>query len=294
MSDSSANPRYAIVTGGASGLGREFCLRLAREHWHIAVVDVDRTGAEETAQMVTQAGGVGRVEHCDVTRIDDWLALRDQLQAEWPRLDLLVNNAGRYASGYVGALDLAEAERLIQLNLMGVLYGCHTLVPWLAESAKSQRTTIINVASSFAFLCPPGMAPYNLSKAAVVALSETLHGELKPRGVGVTVVCPGPMPTRFVESASFDSDAFRELTQSYVRDSTLAPAAVAVAALDAMRRRQLYVVMGADQRLYWRIKRLLPTTLLNRVAHRVRKDLATIKSGNSREPTARRQPTTDN
>ena len=154
-----------------------------------------------------------------------------------------------YASGYVGSLDLAEAERLIRLNLTSVLYGCHTMVPWLAESAKSRPTAIINVASSFAFLCPPGMAPYNLSKAGVVALSETLHGELKPRGVGVTVVCPGPMPTRFIESASFDSDAFRQLTESYVRDSTLDPAAVAAAALEASERRQLYVVLGADQTL---------------------------------------------
>jgi NAD(P)-dependent dehydrogenase (short-subunit alcohol dehydrogenase family) len=276
MSNSSASPRHAIVTGGASGLGREFCLRLARDGWHIAIVDVDRTGAEGTSRMVTQAGGVGRVEQRDVTRIDNWLALRDELQADWPRLDLLVNNAGKYAAGNVGSFDLAEAERLIQLNLMGVLYGCHSLVPWLVESTRSCQSAIINVASSFAILCPPGMAPYNLSKAGVVALSETLHGELKSRGVGVTVVCPGTMPTRFVESASFDSDAFRELTESYVRDSTLAPAAVAAAALDAMRRRKLYVVMGADQRWYWRIKRLAPMTLLNRVARRVRKDLARI------------------
>ena len=274
MSSSLASPRYAIVTGGASGLGREFCLRLARDGWHIAIVDVDRGGAEETSRMVTKAGGVGRVEIRDVTTIDAWLAIRDRLQADWPRLDLLVNNAGRYASGNVGELDLAEAERLIQLNLMGVLYGCHTLVPWLAGGAKSRHTAIINVASSFAFLCPPGMAPYNLSKAGVAALSETLHGELKPRGVGVTVVCPGPMPTRFVESASFDSNDFRQLTESYVRESTLAPAAVAAAAIDAIHHRQLYVVMGSDQRWFWRIKRLAPMTLLSRVARRVRNDLA--------------------
>ena len=74
---------------------------------------------------------------CDVTSIDAWQSLRERLQADWPRLDLLVNNAGMYASGFVGALDLAEAERLIRLNLHSVLYGCHTMVPWLAEDAKS-------------------------------------------------------------------------------------------------------------------------------------------------------------
>jgi NAD(P)-dependent dehydrogenase (short-subunit alcohol dehydrogenase family) len=278
MTRSSATPRHAIVTGGANGLGREFCLRLARDGWQIAIVDIDVAEAAETLRLVEELGGRGRVEVGDVTSIDVWHSLLDRLRSDWPRVDLLVNNAGMYASGFVGSLDLAEAERLIRLNLSSVLYGCHTFTPWLVECAKSRPTAVINVASSFAFLCPSGMAPYNLSKAAVVALSETLHGELKPKSVGVTVVCPGPMPTRFIESASFNSDAFRQLTESYVRESTLDPAAVAVAALQASNRRQLYVVLGSDQKWYWRIKRFLPTTLLDRVARKVRKDLARIQA----------------
>jgi short-subunit dehydrogenase len=275
MTNSATPERYAIVTGAARGLGREFCLHLARRGFHLALVDVDRHGAAETLNLLQLAGGTGQVEFADVTSIDAWIALRTKLKYEWPRLDFLINNAGMYASGYVGALDLTEAERLLRLNLNSVLYGCHTFVPWLKENAGHERS-IINVASSFAFLCPPGMAPYNLSKAAVVALSETLHGELKPHGIGVTVVCPGPMPTRFIESASFDSDQYRKLTESYVRQSKLDPAQVAVASLDAAEKRQLYVVLGTDQRWYWRLKRWLPITLLNRVARRIRKDLKGI------------------
>lgn len=270
---SASATKYAVVTGAARGLGREFCLRLARDHWHIALVDIDSIGAVDTLQLVESVGGTGQVELADVTSLDDWLAVLQRLQTKWPRLDLLVNNAGMYASGFVGVLDIAEAERLIRLNLHSVLYGCHTFVPWLVDGAKSHQPAIINVASAFAFICPPGMAPYNLSKAAVVALSETLAGELKPQGVGVTVVCPGPMPTRFVENASFDSDQFRQLTESYVRESRLDAAAVAAAALAASKRRELYVVMGTDQRWYWRLKRLMPRTLLSRVASRLRKDL---------------------
>lgn len=278
MTQTPATRRFAVVTGGANGLGREFCLRLARDGWQIAIVDVDTAGAAEVLQKVKQSGGSGRVEIGDVTSVDVWQSLLDRLRGDWPRIDLLVNNAGMYASGFVGSLDLAAAERLVRLNLSSVLYGCHTFTPWLIESAGSRPAAIINVASSFAFLCPPGMAPYNLSKAAVVALSETLHGELKPKGVGVTVVCPGPMPTKFIESALFNSDALRQLTESYVRDSTLDPADVAAAAIEASERRQLYVVLGTDQKWYWRIKRFLPTTLLDRVAHKVRKDLARIET----------------
>jgi short-subunit dehydrogenase len=117
------------------------------------------------------------------------------------------------------------------------------------------------------------MAAYSVSKAGVIALSETLYGELRPRGVGVTVVCPGVMPTRFSERATFDDDAYRRLTQQYVRESTLSPAAVAEAALGGMRRGDLYVVEGRRERWYWRVKRLMPTTFLRRVARRVREDL---------------------
>jgi short-subunit dehydrogenase len=268
--------RHAILTGAANGLGREFCLRLARDKWHLALVDIDAERVAETLQLVERAGGSAQIEIADVTSTGAWLALRERLQTHWPRLDLLINNAGMYAAGFVGEMNLAAAEQLIQLNLHSVLYGCQTFIPWLAKDAKSHRPAIINVASSFAFLCPPGMAPYNLSKAAVLALSETLHGELKPRGVGVTVVCPGPMPTRFLESASFETDALRRITESYVKQSTLDPAAVATASLAASERGELYVVVGADQRWYWRAKRWLPVTLLNRVARRVRKDLKGI------------------
>jgi len=272
-------PKVAIVTGAARGLGREYAIRLATYGYQVAVVDIDAAGAEETARLVSQNGGVPRIEIADVTSVDAWGDLRRRLQTEWAHLDLLINNAGMYAAGNVGSLDLAEAERLVRLNLMSVIYGCHAIVPWLVASAQpgQQRPRIINVASSFAFLCPPGMAPYNLSKAAVVALSETLCGEMKPHNVGVTVVCPGPMPTRFVESASFESDAFRRMTDLYVQNSRLDPAAVAAESLAASERGELYVVMGTDQRWYWRAKRWLPRTLLGRVARRVRKDLTAAK-----------------
>ena len=281
--------RHAIVTGAAGGLGRAFCRLLARDGWRIAIVDIDQAGAEQTRNEIVEAGGSGQVEICDVTSAADWRSLRDRLRGDWRRLDLLVNNAGMFGSGFVGALDLDAAERVMRLNLLGTLVGCDTMAPWLVESAAETARTrgearadqqpiaaaphIINVASAFAHFCPPGMGVYSASKAAVVALSETLYGELRPRGVGVTVVCPGVMPTGFIRDAAFDSPAYQRLTESYVRNSTLAPEAVAAAALRGMRRGELYVVEGARERWFWRLKRLLPTHFLRRVARQVRKDL---------------------
>jgi short-subunit dehydrogenase len=273
--------RYAIVTGAAGGLGRAFCTLLARESSHLAIVDIDAAGAEETRQLVEGAGGAGRVELCDVTDPAAWRSLRDRLQKDWPRIDLLVNNAGMFASGEIGSLDLAEAQRVVRLNLLSVLYGCETLVPWLvAGNAAGDRRRgpfaahVINVASVFAYYAPPGMAVYSMTKAGVIALSETLYNELRPRGIGVTVVCPGVMPTRFAERATFGSDAFRRLTESYIHQSTLTPEAVAASALDGANRGQLYVVVGPRERWYWRLKRLAPAAFLRESGKRVRRALA--------------------
>lgn len=289
---------YAVVTGGAAGLGRAFCQQLARAGCHLAIVDVDRSGADQTLQFVEQAGGTGQVEECDVTSLDAWHALRARLQADWPRLDLLINNAGMFSSGYVGRLDPQETERVVRLNLMSVVYGCDTMVPWLAETASSPaprgrqgspdrgsgrrlvpRPSIINVASVFAFYCPPEMAGYNLSKAGVIALSETLFTELREKGIGVTVVCPGPMPTRFVEHAYCDSPSMKRLIEMYLRKSSLTPERVAAAALRAIGRRwDLYCIVGTRERWYWRLKRLLPRTFLEAVAGRMRRDMKSLGS----------------
>src|SRR5215831_6071077 len=111
MTDSMIQTRYALVTGGASGLGREYCIQLAQAGYHVAVSDINQAGADETLQLLQQAGGSGRVEICDVCDVDAWRSLRGRLQAEWPRLDVLVNNAGMYASSHIGALDLGDFER---------------------------------------------------------------------------------------------------------------------------------------------------------------------------------------
>jgi short-subunit dehydrogenase len=181
-----------------------------------------------------------------------------------------------FSTGYVGKLDHDQVRRVVQLNLMSVIYGCDTMIPWLAEfpTTTSPLPYIINVASIFAYYCPPGMSLYNLTKAAVIALSETLYTELRDQGIGVVVVCPGPMPTRFPENAYFDNPALERVTAEYVRRSRLSPARVAAAALRATRRRRkLYCVMGFRERWHWRLKRFVPRLFLNRVGRKLRRDL---------------------
>src|SRR4051794_1866470 len=99
---------YALITGAASGLGRAIALRLARDGWHLALADIDETGNRETLNLVHAVGGTAQVCSLDVARYEQWQSLVAQLQSEWPRLDLLVNNAGVACSGEVGITPIED------------------------------------------------------------------------------------------------------------------------------------------------------------------------------------------
>lgn len=254
----------AIVTGAASGLGRALAVRLATEGWRVALTDVDDAGSEETCRLVDAAGGVGQVEHLDVASLEAWESLRERLRADWQQLDLLVNNAGLGCSGDVGVFPIEEWRFLLNVNLFGGIYGCHTLVDWLKENPRGAH--IINVASFAAIAPSPSMAPYNVSKAGLVALSETLYGELKPHGVGVTVVCPMYFRTN-IEHAARDYNQLRsEIIRQRTAQSTTTADDVAEAAWRAMQRKQLYAIPGRQARWYWWLKRFSPSGFLDGIA----------------------------
>jgi NAD(P)-dependent dehydrogenase (short-subunit alcohol dehydrogenase family) len=254
-------PRHAIVTGGASGLGRALAVRLASDGWHIAIADVDPSGGAETLRLVESAGGTGQFEPLDVTRVEDWARLRERLQANWPQLDLLVNNAGVAAIGDVGECPLESWQWVLSINLHGTIYGCHTFVDWL--KANRGGAHLLNV-SSFAAMAPsPSMGAYNASKAGVVALSETLYSELKPFGVSVTVLCPMYFATKILERARSYNASHRQVIEQGIERSTLTADSVADAAVDAIARKQLYAIPGWQARRYWWLRRLMPVRFLN-------------------------------
>jgi NAD(P)-dependent dehydrogenase (short-subunit alcohol dehydrogenase family) len=269
--------RTAIVTGAASGLGRALCLRLARDGWHIAVCDIDDAGAVQTLELVRKAGGTGRVEHFDVADANAWVALRQRLEHDWPQLDLLVNNAGVAVSGNVGDCPLEDWRWIVDINLWNVIHGCHTFVDWLKRNPRGGH--IINTASLAAFGSAPGMAAYNATKAAVVSLSETLHAELLPHGVGVTVLCPSFFPTGLLDNGRFRDAAHRRVAAGEFSRTRLTAESVAEAAVKAVRSRSLYVVLPARGRLIWYLKRLSPTLFVKLVVREVRRRLGPSPAG---------------
>ncbi|MGI9428121.1 MAG: SDR family NAD(P)-dependent oxidoreductase [Bythopirellula sp.] len=267
----SSTQRYALVTGAGSGLGRAFCLRLAREGWHVAVTDIDLVAAEKTKALLVAAGGNGQVELLDVTSGDAWRRLAERLRCDWPRLDLLINNAGICASGEIGEASLENFQRVMEVNFDGVLLGCHTMVPWLRETGPPGH--IVNIASIFGLVAPASMGAYNTSKAGVVALSETLDCELKSHGIGVTVVAPGFFESQLIRRGQFATEQQQQIAEQYLQKAQLTADEVVEHTLAAVRRKQLYVVLGRKARWIWRLKRWMPSRFAKLMAWRYARKL---------------------
>lgn len=268
--------KNAVVTGAASGLGRAIAVRLARDGWRIALVDVNNAGNEETLRLVRAARGDGLTHHMDVSQAAAWEQLRDKLRGQWQRLDLLVNNAGVAGSGEVGSYSIENWQWILGINLHAGIYGCHYFIPWLKENPAGAH--IINTASLAAMAAKPGMAGYNVAKAGMLSLSETLYGELKPHNVGVTVICPAFFQTNLLNEGRLEKYD-KDFAAKMMKDAPFTAADVAEEAIRAMRDGRLYVVMPRQGRTFWRLKRFFPMYVCNLVAKDWVKQLAAQAEG---------------
>lgn len=197
-------PDLVLITGAGSGIGRATARRYGRMGATVLVTDVNPDTAKETARLIEGGGGTAVAYRLDVTDADAWAALADQVRAEHGVPDLLVNNAGIAVLGAFLENSKADWDRVLAVDLDGVVNGCRTFAPLMIASAK--RGHIVNVASVAAWL-PGGMlASYCTSKTAVKMFSECLRIELAPHGVGVTVICPGGVATGIVGASPVIGD----------------------------------------------------------------------------------------
>lgn len=247
----------AVVTGAGSGIGRAFAVELAKRGGRVVCADLDELTAKQTVVLIEQAGGEAVAVGCDVAAESQVHDLADTATSWLGRPpDLVVNNAGIGAGGLpVGQAPLDDWRRTLGVNLWGVVHGCHVFLPLLRERG---RGGIINVASAAGFSAAPRMAAYNVSKAGVVSLSETLAAELSGTGIAVTVLCP-----TFVRTNIFGGDlidpAAAELARKVARVAGFSPERVARTTLDAHDRGRLYVLPQLDAKALWGLKRLAPS-----------------------------------
>lgn len=187
----------AVITGGASGMGRATALAMARCGASVAIADLNEARIAETVDEL-KALGVGAVGvRCDVSRPEDLQTLRDRTIEAFGHVDILMNNAGVLPVGTIEQTPLSEWERTMRINFLAVVSGVQTFLPDLSARPRAHIINTASMAGTFAY--EPTTLAYNASKAAVLSLSEGLALSYGPRGIGVTCLIPGPVATNILE-----------------------------------------------------------------------------------------------
>jgi NAD(P)-dependent dehydrogenase (short-subunit alcohol dehydrogenase family) len=247
--------KVAAVTGAASGLGRAMALAFAREGMHVALADVDEENLHITERAVREFGARTLAMRVDVSKATEVDGFAERTIRLLGGVHVVCNNAGVSPVGAAWENTIADWEWTLGVNLWGVIHGIRAFVPRLIAQNEGH---VVNTASVAGLISPPGMGVYNVTKHAVVTLSETLHHDLRLRGakVGVSVLCPAYVPTGIADSERARPAALANLPGSQtpaqraaeamvkkaVASGKISAAQVADAVLAAIRRERFYIL----------------------------------------------------
>jgi NADP-dependent 3-hydroxy acid dehydrogenase YdfG len=232
--------QVAVITGAASGIGRGLAEHAAALGMHLVLADVDAAGLQVLCDQLQAAGAQAIACVTDVSDIVQVERLRDTAVERFGGVDVLFNNAGVMQTGFSWEISPQQWQRMLNVNLSGVINGIRGFVPLLLKQGRAAH--VINTASLAGLVSSPLMAPYNVTKQAVVALSETLHYELAMLAapVSVSVLCPGPVASEIMTSNQTVDEAgssFSQLLDGSIRQgmTPLELAALVFAAIDEKR-----------------------------------------------------------
>ncbi len=253
--------KRAFITGAASGLGKAFCLELAKDGWIIGIADINAIELAITAVEIEKLGGKPLFFSIDVSDKDRYKIVAEAFLAQAGGIDLLFNNAGVGDGGGFEVYGLENYAWMVGINQMGVVYGCHFFIPAMK---KQKSGHILNTASAAAIGCAPTMGAYNMTKAAVVAISETLYGELMDFNISVSCIQPTYFKTNVIQFAR-GGELIKKATQVFIDKSGLEADEVAKEILTRAGNKELYIILPKDARKMWFLKRLAPTWFRKKV-----------------------------
>jgi len=269
--------KTALVTGGASGIGKATALAFARRGANLILCDVNQAGLAETEQQIRAMGRDVLAQRVDVANRDEMRNFADTVHARVDAIDILMNNAG-VALG-AGMLDttVEDWDWIVGINLWGVIHGCHYFVPAMVKRGRGGH--VINVSSTAGYVAGEALLAYSTTKFAVLGLSEALRDELSRHGIGVTAVCPGVINTPITQSARMRgvqaTPAIRDGMIEAFRRRNYPPERVADNILKAVQRNRAVAPISPEAWFAYAVKRLAPWAIawMNRkFADRVRRE----------------------
>ena len=239
--------KVAVITGAGSGIGRSTALLLARRGASVHAADIDAESAERVSREISAAGGSATAHALDVSDPAAVEALAASIFASDGHVDILHNNAGIGFGGNLEDTTVADWQRIINVNLLGVAYGIQAFVPRML--AQGRPASVINTASQAGITPAPKMAPYCASKYGIVGMTESLNAELSGRGIHFSAICPGIIDTNIVATSTMRGDAAAKqgrLTDFFDKRG-VSPDEVAQAVLRAIDKRLLIVPVPRRQ-----------------------------------------------
>ena len=248
---------YAVVTGAGSGIGRSFALELARRGGSVICADINLAAAQATAKQIEhQFATVAFALQCDVGVAEQVQQLAEQSeQLLGHPVTLLINNAGVGLGGKFDEVSLADWQWCMQVNLWGVIHGCHYFVPKLKQQGGG---AIINVASAAGYTAAPEMTAYNVSKSSVLVLSETLSAELRGANIRINVLCPTLVPTNIMKNGRLPAHYSGLADHLLTHHAFVSCEQVVAQTLNNLDRGELYTIPQPDAKLFWWFKRAAP------------------------------------
>jgi short-subunit dehydrogenase len=272
MAKISFSGKHVVVTGGGSGIGRALAHEFAHEGAaRVSITDIDQ---DRIDRVLSELRGKGveaagyRVDHGSEEETRLWA---EKLLGEGVPVDVLCANAGVAAAGMLGSMQMDNWRWVMGVNVMGVAYTIHYLLPSMIERGSG---SILITASGAAMVPGPAMGCYNASKAAACSLGETLSIELADKGINVCVICPGIISTEIAKNSrvDFDDDVMNRTTMKnsieyYQSKKAVDPAVVARDALKGLRSNKLLVVTPwSHVGPAWLLRRLAPEWFNRRIA----------------------------
>jgi short-subunit dehydrogenase len=244
--------KVALVTGASAGLGVEFARQLSKRGYRLVLAARRKERLEELGKELGKARAVG----IDLSKAGAPAKLMADIEANGETVDLLVNNAGFGLIGRFAELDARRERQMIDLNVGALTDLCRAVAPAMI---KRKSGAILNVASTAAFQPGPKMAVYFATKAFVLSLSEALHEELKPHGIKVSCLCPGPTRTEFGDVAGFGGNGLFDRV-------AMNAAEVVETGLDGLDSNRAVVVAGWLNKIGAASTRFAPRSIVRKIA----------------------------